>query len=383
MNKANTRFLIEQYLQQKLTTAQQEELLAIPDREMLDVLNEMAASDAGEPVHMETGQLQQALRNVLSVDRPAAKIVSMRNRRTWWVAASVIALLGLAVFLWSQFENGQQKDIAATSLQNDAEPGGNKAVLTLADGSRIILDSMANGQLAEQGAAIVAKKSDGQLAYTSSSEKPDITLYNTLSTPRGGRYQVTLPDGTLVWLNASSSITYPVAFNDKRRMVSVTGEVYFEVHKDAAHPFVVNNGKVDITVLGTHFNVNAYPDEPELRVTLLEGAVKVENTAENVILQPGEQARVTGSIAVSRQVNLDAVVAWKNGSFNFNGVELPVILRQLSRWYNVNVIYKGKIPQVNIGGEMGMDLNLSQVLTVLQKTGVPVRLEGKDLIIMP
>lgn len=265
-------------------------------------------------------------------------------------------------------------------------------MLTLGDGSRITLDSAGIGALAKQGNAMVEKSSADRIAYHSSESKTagKAIVYNTLSTPRGGKYQLTLPDGTIVWLNASSSITYPVAFSGDKRKVTVTGESYFEVHSDPAHPFVVSKEDVDITVLGTQFNVNAYEDEEQMRVTLVEGAVKVDKGQVGVVLKPGHQARVTGlgqaspsSLTQLDHVNISAVTAWKNGSFNFAGKTLPEILRQLSRWYDVDVVYQGPVRQVNIAGEMGMDLNLSQVLKVLRKMGVRAQVEGKNLIVLP
>jgi len=338
---------------------------------------------------------------------PAPVIPMPWYRRRWksLAAAAILLLIMTGIFRWQHHPTG--RDIAGsawadTARIQDAKPGGNKATLTLADGKRVTLDSAGIGQLTQQGSVSVQKTAADRISYRTSSKAPDkIVAYNTLTTPRGGRYQLTLPDGTIVWLNAASSITYPVAFNGDRRKVSVTGESYFEVHSDPSHPFIVSKGGVDITVLGTQFNVNAYDDEQQMRVTLLEGSVKVEKTGKGVQLRPGQQAQVwtpghgadwgqagvqgpgTWQVQLNHQVNLSAVTAWKNGSFNFDGKTLPEILRQLSRWYDVTVVYQGPVRKVNIAGGMGMDLNLSQVLKVLRKMGVDARVEGKNLIILP
>ena len=336
-------------------------------------------------------------------------------RRRWksLAAAAILLLIVTGVVLWrdrpvsagvTQAQPGEPR----TAQAQDAKPGGSKAMLTLGDGSHITLDSAGIGELAKQGDVVVQKSSSDRIAYNGAGSAPTPNApvaYNTLSTPRGGRYQLTLPDGTIVWLNASSSITYPVAFTGDKRKVSVTGESYFEVHSDPAHPFVVSKGGVDVTVLGTEFNVNAYDEEEQMRVTLVQGSVKVDKGGKGVQLRPGQQAQVpsqtgiqdqagrpgqagkqgSGStqVRLASQVNVSAVTAWKNGSFDFDGKTLPEILRQLSRWYDVDVVYQGPVRHVNIAGAMGMDLNLSQVLKVLQKTGVDAHVEGKNLIILP
>jgi len=340
---------------------------------------------------------------------PDPRVIPLTPSRRRWkplAAAAVLLLIATGVFLW------QNRTITPPALQpvtpqtvqtHDVKPGGNKALLTLADGSHITLDSAGIGALAQQGGTSVEKTSSEGIAYRAPHNNDNTPIsYNTLSTPRGGRYQLTLPDGTIVWLNAASSITYPVAFTGDKRKVTVTGESYFEVHSDPAHPFVVSKDGMDVTVLGTQFNVNAYDEEEQMRVTLVDGAVKVDKAGKGVFLKPGQQAQVATQVGQPAQgqsgqsvtqslaqvqliqhVNLSAVTAWKNGSFNFDGKTLPEILRQLSRWYDVDVVYQGPVRKVNIAGAMGMDLNLSQVLKVLQKTGVNVRLEEKNLIILP
>ncbi len=284
-----------------------------------------------------------------------------------------------------------QKEITLTNpipLKNDIVPGTNKAVLTLADGSTILLDDIANGVIASQGSSKVIKTSSGTLTYqqaikNTSGVTPSPArggegsgpLTNTMSTPRGGQYQLTLPDGTKVWLNAESSITYPTAFIGKERSVSIKGEVYFQVAKDKSKPFKVKSQNEEILVLGTEFNINAYTNEPAKVITLVEGSIKVNTT----VLKPGNSYS-EGKIY---SANIQQVTAWKNGIFNFNNADIQTIMRQLSRWYDVEVQYEGKTPERRFKGEIGRDLNLSDVLDGLKSADVRFRINGKKIIVLP
>jgi transmembrane sensor len=247
--------------------------------------------------------------------------------------------------------------------------------------------------LATQGNTQVLKLNDGQLQYKESSEVSpsggDLEgAFNTMSTPRGGQYQLTLSDGTKVWLNAASSLRYPATFTGKDRQVELNGEAYFEVAHNAAMPFKVNvAGKEEVEVLGTHFNINSYSDEPAVKTTLLEGSVKVTpainttiSTQLATILKPGEQAQMQAGGKINRQTNVDIgkVMAWKNNIFNFNNEN---IMRQLSRWYNVDIRFEGTIPGIKFSGEIGRNLSLKQVLSILDETRIKYRIEGKTLVI--
>jgi transmembrane sensor len=326
----------------------------------------------------------------------AAPVVPLYRRPFFRMAvAAVLILIIGAGALW--FIPGSSHGLAKTAdtalHQNDVLPGGNKAVLTLANGSAIILDSAANGELAKQGNTTILKTAGGQLAYNILNEKPAEVLYNTLATPRGGQYQLVLPDGSKVWLNAASSIRYPVAFTGGDRNVEITGEAYFEIAKDKAKPFHVKAYGMKVEVLGTHFNVNAYPDEPGIRTTLLEGSVKIvmarqtqggqpaQQGQQELILLPGQQARVERNITLVKAADLDQVMAWKNGLFNFNDADLQTVLRQLARWYDIDVKFEGSGPARSFHGKITRDLNLSQVIRVLQAVEVKFRIEGRTLIV--
>ena len=310
--------------------------------------------------------------------------------KNWYkvaVAASVILLVAVGMyFFMSTHSTKIAKNTTQKKFDNDISPGGYNATLTLANGSTIILNNAQNGTITQQGNAKILKLANGQLAYNSLNEKPKEVLYNTITTPRGGQYQLTLSDGTKVWLNAASSLRYPASFSGKERRVELTGEGYFEVAHNAEMPFHVKVNNMDVSVLGTHFNVNAYGDEGVMKTTLLEGSVKVNEGNENVLITPGEQAQVknsTDKIEVKKDVDVDAVVAWKNGLFHFENADVQTVMRQLSRWYDVEVIYKGVIPEREFEGEMQKNLNLSQVLKLLSQNNINFKIEGRQLIVTP
>jgi ferric-dicitrate binding protein FerR (iron transport regulator) len=239
--------------------------------------------------------------------------------------------------------------------------------------------------LAQQGNTSVIKKNDGQLEYNSLDGKTGEVAYNILKTPMGGQYKITLPDGSKVWLNAASSLKYPVVFVGAERRVEITGEAYFEIAKDLNKPFKVQLNNMEVEVLGTHFNVNGYSDEEAIKTTLLEGKVKVLAAKEFKFLVPGQQAQLksSGNISVTNDVSLEETVAWKDGNFQFENSDIKTVMRQLARWYEVDISYKGNINKHFIGS-ISRDVKLSQVLTMLQQTGeVKFKIEGKNLIVMP
>ncbi|MBC7889778.1 MAG: FecR domain-containing protein [Ferruginibacter sp.] len=288
------------------------------------------------------------------------------------------------------------KAVIKKKLTNDAAPGSNKAVLTLANGNTIILDSVNNGTLAQQGAAKIDNK-DGQLIYNDKiKENGGEIVYNKMETQRGGQYQLILADGSKVWLNASSSIRFPTVFSGIERVVEITGEVYFEVAKNAAMPFRVkintdsgNRGEVE--VLGTHFNINAYSNEAAVKSTLLEGSIKLINTisvnegSKQVILKPGQQANLNkqGLVKICDNTDLEEVVAWKNGMFQFNKASIEIIMRQVERWYDVDVVYVGAKPAGHYRGEISRNVNASEMLKILQTSGIRFNIDNGKIMVMP
>jgi ferric-dicitrate binding protein FerR (iron transport regulator) len=260
-------------------------------------------------------------------------------------------------------------------------PGGSKAVLTLADGRKIELDSSQPGKLAQEGDVSVVNHQTSVLSYNTGNGQGPV-VYNTLSTPRGGQYQLQLADGTKVWLNASSTISYPVEFREPERTVTISGEAYFEVAKNTAKPFKVITKKGTIEVLGTHFNVMAYDDEKTMNTTLLEGSVKVRSGSAHTLMSPGWQTQVPeiGHVHME-QVAVEDVMAWKNGQFNFSSNDVPTIMRQVARWYDVDVTYKGKIPDGHFSGIVNRDMKIDTVLKIMQEGGIRFNIEGHKIIV--
>jgi ferric-dicitrate binding protein FerR (iron transport regulator) len=263
----------------------------------------------------------------------------------------------------------------------DAAPGVYKAQLVLDDGSTITLDSAGTRKLAQQGNMQVMN-ADGQLVYKKDATTKATALYNTLKTARGQMYPVKLSDGSAVWLNSSSSIRFPVAFTEQERRVEITGEAYFEVAHNDKKPFTVSVNGTEVQVVGTVFNINSYNDEGSMRTTLLKGAVKVKKGDQQVMIKPGEQAQVVSdNIKVNKDVNIIKEVAWKNGLFYFKNEDLKTIMRQIARWYDVDVVYEGNVSKEGISGKIYRNANLSEVLKLLNVLEVNFKIEGKKLII--
>jgi transmembrane sensor len=296
-----------------------------------------------------------------------------------------------------QYRSKQQPVIADLSHHSpkDIPPGRQGAILTLSDGKQVVLDSLGNGVVATQNGTQVILK-NGQLAYDAAGKSTGAIAYNTMSTPKGRQFQVTLPDGTRVWLNSASSITYPTSFAGNERRVEITGEAYFEV----AHLFPVGGGKgrgpipfkvkindqAEVEVLGTHFNINAYHDESNIKTTLLEGSVKVTGGSDRAFLQPGQQAQVTLSekIKIVKDADIEKVMAWKEGLFNFEGLGIEEVMRQLARWYDIDVVYGKEVPDIKFVGEMSKNVSLSDLLSGLKGIGVHFRIEQeRRLVILP
>lgn len=308
--------------------------------------------------------------------------------RPLWPKIAAAACMLIAISAGLYFYSGTRSSsspLASVETKHDAAPGGNKATLTLSDGSQISLTDAGNGQLAEQAGVKITKNADGQLVYSIVPSDVKALAFNTISTPRGGVYQVNLPDGTRVWLNAASSIKFPTTFaHQNQRKVELQGEAYFEVAKNKKLPFIVDTDQQQVEVLGTHFNINSYEDEGEVKTTLLEGSVKV--SAGNVMfLQPGQQAvlplRSAGKIKVS-PANIEQAMAWKNGFFHFERETIHSVLRQLSRWYDVEVVYQIDRPDDEFIGDIPRGLKLSEVLKILEFEGTHFRIEGRKLFVI-
>jgi ferric-dicitrate binding protein FerR (iron transport regulator) len=394
METTDFRLLIDKYITGTLSDDEAAQFLSLMDRPQYRVVleevlrNAMVADEYTgllDPAYTE-GLIQQ-LQAKMKVEKQEAVVRRIPFLKAPWLryAAVLLLIAGVAAYLYRI--NLSQKEIAhqASTEKPDILPGGNKALLTLSDGKTIVLDSAANGSLANQGNAQISKLSDGKIAYQSIDPSMETkVLYNTLSTPKGGQYQLTLQDGTKVWLNAASSISYPTVFNGNSRNVRITGEVYVEVAQNKQQPFFLVANGVEVQVLGTSFNVNAYANEQNMQTTLVEGSVLVRQNEHKVRLLPGQQAQVaiTEGIRVAEHPDLEKVLAWKNGLFNFENADLPEVMRQLERWYDIEVVYEKGIPHKQFGGMMSKDIPLSGLLKVLKTTGVHFRIEGRKLIVL-
>ena len=320
-----------------------------------------------------------------------SKAISLWRRMA--VAASIVLVVGLTSYL---LLNHSSPDTAIANntnstrekrFKNDVQaPQVNKAILTLANGSTIVLDSANDGLLARQGNVNVLKSGSGKVAYKDNSSYPPAEIkYNTIRVPKGSRpFHLQLADGSEVWLNVASSITFPTSFVGKERIVKITGEAYFEIAPDAARPFIVRKDEASIQVLGTHFNVNAYDDEPNMKVTLLEGSVEIKSQKSKVRITPGEQAAVAsdGALVINDKADLDEAIAWKNGGFEFNNADIATVMRQISRWYNVEVSYQGKIP-FHFGGEIARGSSLVEIFKILEISGVRFTIDGNKVNVFP
>lgn len=306
-----------------------------------------------------------------------------------WAASAAAALLILFSAFWimqkSPSDSQTVKTDSKTFTTDSILPGGNKAVLTLADGSTIVLDSAQNGMLSLQGNARVMKLQGGKVAYDqlATSNRQSAIQYNTITTPRGGQYQLELADGSRVWLNAASSITFPTAFTGNKREINITGEAYFEVAHNANKPFYVTANGMQVEVLGTHFNINAYPDENVIKTTLLKGSVKVSKSGNVVLLKPGQQAIVSdGHVELKDDVNTEHEIAWKNGLFDFQNDDLPSVMRQVARWYDVEIVYNPSNHTGHYIGSIRKSSGINEVLKMLELAGnVNFSIIGKKIIV--
>lgn len=422
MPQERLSYLLKQYKDGLLTEREREELreLCSPaqESELLNWIQRKMETDAFPLTNISEKELQALAAKIVSVDKPEKKneevkpSAMQRMHRIGsvsiirWAAAAVILLIVGAGIYYYAVKRSKALNVAEASKKalggNDVLPGGNNAVLTLANGKKIILNNLHDGTVANQGKSNVVKVSNGMIAYRAeraAHEVPSPITFNALSTPKGGQYQIVLPDGTKVWLNAVSSITFPTVFTGKDREVEITGEAYFEVAQDATRPFIVKTlptlgaGRegVEVQVLGTYFDMNAYPDEAALKVTLIEGSVKVAQLATHhtQLIAPGEQAQVNanGSIILNTHADTSEVVAWKNGKFRFDSTSLPELMRQISRWYDVQIIYAGDVKEdagkYAFTGEIERDSKLSLVLKLLELGGVHFKIEDKELTVMP
>lgn len=308
-----------------------------------------------------------------------------------WSAVAASIIVCIALIWWFRLPTRSNAKAVAAVTGGDVAPGGNKAILTLANGTQIILDSRQDGRIARQGSTTVLKF-NGVISYsreagrTSAEGDANTLLYNTITTPRGGQYELVLPDGSRVWLNSASSLRFPTVFKGARREVELKGEGYFEIEKDAGRPFAVSVNKMKVQVLGTSFNTMAYSDEQTINTTLLDGAVIVTQGDMQKKLEPGQQAALdsAGHRLSVRKVDMRQVIAWKTGLFEFDNTDLATVMRQVARWYDIEVVYRVSPDKTLLGGSISRNLNLKEVLGLLEANGINhFKLEGKKVFVLP
>jgi transmembrane sensor len=389
LSKERILYLLNAYSNNKAIEAEEQELFAwVNETDNHDLLKRhirkvIEQSDSNQPVcNVDLDHLYDHILGKSVNLKPEPALYQMSWVR--WSAAAIIILFGAVAYLYMN-QSSAKKIIAAKvapkRMVNDVPaPAGSKAVLTLADGSKIQLDSINNGTLARQGNVKIVKQPDGQITYNGAANED---LYNTLNVPRGSKVvTIRLSDGTQVWLNSESSLRYPASFKGTERKVEITGEAYFEVAHNPAMPFVVKKDAMEVRVLGTHFNIDTYQDEGINKITLLEGSVKISLNNHQNLLKPGQQAQIKDDIKLVSGVDLEEVVAWKNGKFQFGEkADLHLIMKKIARWYDVDVDYEGGAINQRFGGELPMSSNLSQVLEILRISGVNFTIDGKKVIV--
>ena len=407
MSQQRLQELLDKLLHNDCTAAEKQELFqlieTVHDEPQLQDVLEDAWMRYNQPSHVVAEDRSAAiLKNILNENQA----VPLRRKRKLWpymAAASVAGLIGLGIYRLSlpTAKAPAKPDIAAITNEVKA-PDKSKATLTLAGGQQIFLDQAQSGTLATENGMRVIKEKDGQLVYEKTGAGNTQTAYNVLNNPRGSRVvTLTLPDGTRIWMNAGTSLTYPTAFAANERKVTLTGEAYFEVKPltpkggEEKIPFIVKiftskGDEGEVKVLGTHFNVKAYDDEANTKVTLLEGSVSVgkrqraKGKEESVMLKPGEQTTLSQTSHPSHPipVQTDAVMAWKNGLFDYKRSDITEVLRDAARWYDIDIVYAGNRPNDTFTGGIDRTATLTELLTILQMTGLRFKLEGRKLTVL-
>ncbi|MDR6783280.1 transmembrane sensor [Pedobacter africanus] len=380
--------LFQKYINEQCTQGELEEVFAILKNGLYPLEWQKVIDDEAEDVLSSGKESKLSVQEVNDIYAGiAARLKSGKQIQKLWprivAVAAAVALIVSGVYFFNYRNDQTDAGLSSASI-HDAKPGKVGATLTLADGKKIRLDDVANGELASEAGVSISKSADGQLVYEIKAGKADPARINTLSTAKGETYKVRLPDGSLVYLNAASSLTYAASLNERgKRIVKLSGEGYFEIAKDKVHPFVVKTAGQEVEVLGTHFNVNAYSDEVAVKTTLLEGAVQVSSGTVRQVLKPGFQAVNDGRSIRTAKVNTEDVVDWKEGDFYFENVDFRSVMRKISRWYDVELVYDSSVPNtIKSNGVISRNNDLSAVLKLIERSGqVHFRIEGKKVFI--
>ncbi|MDB5126853.1 FecR family protein [Mucilaginibacter sp.] len=380
MDKQRINYLLQKYTQGTIDDFEKKELMGS--------YHEISFQDTEYPDDRAavSERILRRLHNEIADDKPNT------HAKLWRISAAALAfiLLSAGVYVLKRPKIEEQAFVKPVIKKQTILPGANVAMLTLGNGKIISLNAVSKGKLAMQGNTVITKNTDGQISYqVINDRKNDITkepiTYNTLTTPPGGQFKITLPDGSNVWLNAASSIKYPSRFNGNERHVELHGEAYFEIFKNKNIPFTVTAENIAIKVLGTHFNVMAYKNEPAINTTLLEGSVSLSAKNSHALLSPGEQAVLSmgaEKIQVSN-VNVDDAVAWKNGYFSFRKTNIRTAMNKIARWYNVDVEYRGNVNNKVLGGTVSRAENITELLNYLELTGIAkFKIDGRRIVVI-
>jgi len=401
MNNERLRSLLEQYFNDAISDTDREELLSYLNNnpgEVFSAVDEEMLNLEGAP-EFDNTRAQKVLADIKADSRfkddtiiplPVTGKNNIVKLYAGWmkIAAAVLIFVSVGFYFVRRQKMGAVKNEVANTTARIV-PGSNKAILTLATGKSIVLDSAANGALANLGKSQVNKVGDGKLVYdvlpNATHAGVNAVLYNTLTIPPGGQYQVVLPDGTQVWLNSSSSLSYPTEFAGNSRTVKLTGEAYFEVAKNKDKPFYVEMNNVQVKVLGTHFNISAYADDNDLTTTLLEGSVQISKNGNQALLKPGQQAVIgsnANAITVSK-AHINEAMAWKNGYFMFNDDNIVDIMKKVSRWYDADVEYHGNFSSQRFGGTFTRSKSITDLLKNLEQiSNVHFKITGRRITVM-
>lgn len=396
---ARLTYLFNSYYNQTATQQEQDELMeiihsSVNDAEITALIHEAWDNlEIDAPLFDRTKSID-ILNNILQSKSNHDEDSPIRppdKNQVWLklgVAAAMMVFVGFGAYVFMKQDKNTvaKKNIAKAKPAHDVLPGGNKAVLILANGKTITLDSVKNGLLAKEGSAHIRKTRDGQLVYQTGNDDDGTSAdMNTVSTPRGGQYQLVLNDGSKVWLNSASSLSFPAVFKGKTREVEITGEAYFEVAKNAHMPFRVKVNNTVVEVLGTHFNIMAYNDEAVMKTTLLEGSVKISNNQNTSMLKPGQQAQLNqnGPIKVIDNPDADDAIAWKEGIFQFRDAGIEAVMRQAARWYDVQVSFAGKLPSKEFTGRISRNVKASELMGMLKYMGINFKIEDRHITVLP
>jgi ferric-dicitrate binding protein FerR (iron transport regulator) len=407
MEKEKVGFLLEKYFAGTLSEAEKNELGDYMNRKqnkdlMMGVMEDYL-SKQGNAIEFDEKRFMPLLEGIFTADaihdeneseQPAEPEFEysqpgVSRGKKLWLFVILLLIIGAVGFYFFYYKRDQFAEAVTENSQPrksiEVRPGSYKAILTLADGTTVPLDSTSVGSLGQQGIAKLSKTSAGEIKYSATGVNTSLALSNTLTTPRGGQYQVTLSDGSRVTLNASSSLTYPVAFGNTERSVTISGEAFFEVASNAKIPFSLNVQDIKIRVVGTDFNVNAYVDEPLITIALLKGSIKITKNSITNSLQPLQEAQFDkdGKFTLKKDIDKTEVMAWKNGSFKFTNADLETVMRQLGRWYDVDVEYEKDAPKdLLISAQIQRNADFTECIRLLKRNKVNSRLEGKTMVVM-